>query len=187
MTSNLERIVAHCKSSVHVTVNGHMVNSETIAEYIYRINLDGEYIDKHLALRMIAYDCICEVQAYPRTPIGSYSTYADTLDEAIGSMMDVLEISGPSNPSSGKLQRIAGNVKSCMRIDINEHTVGYQSITDYLSDERTPCDPKGVSKETIGKCVKSGSIWEVGRTVSSTMDEALYVMLEVLGLEKTDD
>lgn len=99
MTSKLERIASHCKSSVHVTANDHTTGYETVESFFKNPRPNGDTFDdvyslvdsQHdIAQRCIATDEIWEVQAYDRTPIGSFTTIGATLDEALDVMLVVL-------------------------------------------------------------------------------------------------
>ncbi len=97
MTSKLERIVAHCKASVTVTANEHTVNYRTVKEHMD--DFYGEPITQagcisdsqtDVVERCIKAGVVWEVQAYPSTPIGSYTTIGSTMDEALDVMLEVL-------------------------------------------------------------------------------------------------
>ena len=100
MTSKLERIAAHCKSSVHVTANDHTTGYQSVAKYMAEDYGSGTIIDRasladaqhDIVERCVKAGTIWEVQAYDRTPVGSYSTIGATMDEALDVMLEVLEL-----------------------------------------------------------------------------------------------
>lgn len=103
MTSKLERIVSHCKSSVTVTANDHTVSYQSVAEclsdsygksIIENASLSDSQAD--IVERCIKAGIVWEVQAYDQTPIGSYTTIGATMDEALDVMLEVLGLEDKS-------------------------------------------------------------------------------------------
>ena len=99
MTSKLERIVAHCKSTVTVTANDHTVSYQTVSDYMTGDPYGNGTITEGACLRDFQEDIIerCikagvvwEVQAYDHGPGGSYTTIGSTMDEALDVMLEVL-------------------------------------------------------------------------------------------------
>lgn len=73
MMEDFERLVALCKADVHLAVNEHKANYQTVAEFFEEMIARGMDRPEELA-RMVAADTIYTLQVYPRTPIGS-TTY----------------------------------------------------------------------------------------------------------------
>lgn len=85
----MAELLSLCKCGVHVTVNQHRDYYETAAQALQAIDDSGEQVDIEPGVRaeMIKLDTIVHVQAYPDTPIGSYSVYHYDLDEAMQAVL----------------------------------------------------------------------------------------------------
>lgn len=81
----IQNIIDRCKCGVYLTVNEHRDVYETVKEKIQEINERNSEpeINETLAKRLIAANCIYELQFYPDTPVGFYIVYGATLDEVI--------------------------------------------------------------------------------------------------------
>ncbi len=91
--SKLEMIVSSCKGCVTVTSNEHTNDYCSVTRYFeskraYGVEFDED--DEVSILECIEYDCIWEVQAYPRTPIGFYTAIGGTMDKSLDRMIEVL-------------------------------------------------------------------------------------------------
>ncbi len=83
----IERIVSMCKSSVHVSVNSHAVNNETVEEYF----ADSEHrVDDDTIAACVEANTVATVQAYKHTPIGFQLSVAPTIDGALAEMLELL-------------------------------------------------------------------------------------------------
>lgn len=96
---DFEALVARCKASVEMTVNGHRAVYETAEEYIGK----ADYVTpEHLAAFKAGAD-IYELQVYPSTPIGFYLVVGLSLADVVAQAHAVLDAEkGPvGNPGEG--------------------------------------------------------------------------------------
>jgi len=75
-----DELVASCKASVSLDVNGHRDCYESLGRYI--TNRDPD-IDEELLQRLIAADCMYRLQFYPDTPVGFYVVYGTSLTDVL--------------------------------------------------------------------------------------------------------
>lgn len=77
----LKELVSLCKASVEISVNDHKDYYETVDQYISE--KEREDIKPEVFAEMVERDTIVTVQAYPDTPIGSYTIYHYDIDKAV--------------------------------------------------------------------------------------------------------
>lgn len=87
----LKELSNKCKSSVHVIVNGHKSNYESIEEFVRYRDLDDDEIKKDVYDEMIKTDFCVEVQFYPDTPIGFYIVYHYDIELALKEALRICE------------------------------------------------------------------------------------------------
>lgn len=74
-----EELVARCKASVTLTVNGHRDMYETPEEFIR----DASDVAPETLERFKAGADVYELQFYPHTPVGFYRVWGTTLAEVL--------------------------------------------------------------------------------------------------------
>ena len=90
----LKELLGLCKASVTIQVNYHRDYYQGVKEYIEEQQLDAitiNEIGKDIYAKMIETNTIIEIQAYPNTPIGSYTIYHYDIDEAINEMLTCIK------------------------------------------------------------------------------------------------
>jgi len=87
----LDDLVARCKAEVTVLVNEHTTEYMSIGEWFTSRAVWSEPSPPELIARCEAAGSVAVVQAYPDTPVGSYTTVAPTASEAIHLMHQVLD------------------------------------------------------------------------------------------------
>ena len=91
----LTKIIAACKCSVNLTINGHKDYYESVPDYFNNkpwLVDDKEEISKEVFDKMVEHDTIVELQIYPDTPVGFYKIYHHDLEQAIDEAMEILKI-----------------------------------------------------------------------------------------------
>lgn len=82
-------LVSLCKSSVEISVNDHKDYYESVEDHVSadtRKNIEPEVFAE-----MVKRDTIVRVQAYPHTPIGSYTIYHYDIDKAVKSTIEAVK------------------------------------------------------------------------------------------------
>ncbi len=99
----IQWLLNRCKASVTITFNDHLDGYETAQQYFdhrYEVSYDKkEYknacdlldISEDDMKIMIERNFVCHVQAYPDTPIGSYSVYHWDFDVALDKMIEAIK------------------------------------------------------------------------------------------------
>ena len=77
----IKELLSLCKASVEISVNSHRDFYETVSQFIKEDEKSD--IDPMVFDEMVKRDTIVKIQAYPRTPIGSYTIYHYDIDKAI--------------------------------------------------------------------------------------------------------
>jgi hypothetical protein len=92
--SNLKELINKCKASVTIDMNQHRDSYQTVKEYMEEKNLYIEDlindIEPSIYEQMQKSNTIIEIQAYPNTPIGSYTIFHYDIDEAIKMMLNTI-------------------------------------------------------------------------------------------------
>lgn len=89
----IEELVARCKASVTLTVNGHRDVYATVEEYIG----DDAILDvpPETMGRFKAGGDMYELHFYPNTPVGFYRVWGSTLDEVMTQAEECLQARNP--------------------------------------------------------------------------------------------
>lgn len=86
----INKIFSLCKNSVSIVCNTHKDYYESIEKYLTD-NEDWESVEDSIRDEMIKRDTMIYIQAYNKTPIGSYTVYHYDINAAIDEMLDILE------------------------------------------------------------------------------------------------
>jgi hypothetical protein len=86
----LNELISLCKASVTITINNHKDGYQTVLEHIDSIGVK-KYISEDVLNKMVNKDTVIELQAYPDTPIGSYTIYDYDVDKAVESMLEIVK------------------------------------------------------------------------------------------------
>jgi hypothetical protein len=92
MDTSLEKLISLCKGGVYLNINEH--KDEYLSAEDWMNNDNASFANNHpdLAIyrEMINKDTIICLQAYPNTPIGSYTVYHYDLASAISLMINII-------------------------------------------------------------------------------------------------
>jgi hypothetical protein len=83
----LKKILNACKASVSIDVNNHRCFYQTVEEYLIEAKAK---VEPQILNKMIEKNTIIEIQAYPDTPVGSYTVYHYDIDSAINDMLTLI-------------------------------------------------------------------------------------------------
>lgn len=84
--SEFDNVVALCKGSVILTVNGHRDVFEERERYLLR---DGSLSRAEVARLMAASD-LYELRFHPRTPVGFYKVFGVSVDDVVSQAVGLL-------------------------------------------------------------------------------------------------
>lgn len=89
--SKLKKLISACKASVSININLHRDYYQSVEEYIGEQSLIYEElieeIGKEVYEEMKKTNTIIEIQAYPDTPVGSYSIFHYDIEKALDIML----------------------------------------------------------------------------------------------------
>ena len=87
----LKELISLCKGAVYIYININRDSYNTVAEELIYLKCTGVVIDSDIEKEMITRDSLIEVQAYPHTPIGSYSVFHYDIEKAIEESLRILK------------------------------------------------------------------------------------------------
>ena len=91
----LKELLSLCKASVTININEHRDYYQTVESYIEERQLTNKELKDEIGLdvyeKMKELNTIIEIQAYPDTPIGSYSVMHYDIDMAIFIMLECVK------------------------------------------------------------------------------------------------
>lgn len=87
----LKEILELCKCEVTIDINSHRNDYLTAQEFIQNLEILEINIEDYDRVIMIASNTIIRIQAYPETPIGSYTVYHWDLETALNKMIELLK------------------------------------------------------------------------------------------------
>jgi hypothetical protein len=89
----LRNLIAGCKASVSVSVNGHRDCYESVEDHLRDMNQTRkleEIASKDVIAEMIRLDTVVCIQFYPHTPIGFFVVWHWDLEAAIEKALEIL-------------------------------------------------------------------------------------------------